>query len=91
MFVPLQPALRRRHRRRSLGRAISLTVAFGLVGVYVNLPPSRPPGVNPSEGNGWKKCPNSECGTAVRPGPNGHCVCPKCGEEFEAADAREPS
>lgn len=95
MFVPFQPASRRRRRGRSLTLAISLTVALGLVGVYVNLPPLGPPGVNPPpdvnplEGNGWKKCPN--CGTAVQPEQTGHCICPNCDEEFKAADAEDYS
>lgn len=74
-------------RRRRLGRSTMCMLAFGLAGVYVNLPPLGPPGTNPSEPNRWKKCP--ECGRAVRPGPDGYCVCKSCYAEFEAADAKD--
>ena len=89
MFVPFKTASRRRGRSPRL--AIPLTVAFGLAGIYVNLPPSRPAGVNPPGSSEWKKCPNPECATAVQPKSDGHCDCPKCGMKFEAADADDYS
>jgi hypothetical protein len=89
MFVPVQYTSRRRRLAQSLESAILLALVFGLAGVGVNLPPLPPPGVNPSDGDGSKKCP--ECGNAVQPGPDGHCVCPNCDEEFEAADADDYS
>jgi hypothetical protein len=83
MFIPFQSASRR--RGRLLGFAISLAVALGLAGLYVNKPPIPPPGVNPSKGGRPKKCP--ACGYAVRPKRRGHYKCLRCGKKFKAADA----
>jgi hypothetical protein len=85
MFNRFQPQSPQRRWRRSFSFMIALMVVVGLTGVYVNLPPLGPPGRNPAEGNIWKKCP--QCGKAVRPQPDGLCICMNCYEEFEAADA----
>lgn len=66
-----------------------LMLVFGLAGLYVQLPPPRPPGVNPSKPNKWKKCPR--CGAAVRPNRDGLCVCPNCSKKFDAEDAKDYS
>ena len=87
MSVPFQYTSRHESLGGSLGPAIMFTLVFGLTGVYVNLPPLRPPGSNPSGPNKWKCCP--DCGSAVRPGPDGYCVCKYCRAEFEASDAAD--
>jgi hypothetical protein len=84
MFVPFQSASRRRHGGRSLGLAISLVVAFGLAGLYVNMPPLGPPGGNPQNGGQTKKCP--KCGEPVDPIGLGYS-CGNCGNKFKATDA----
>jgi hypothetical protein len=89
MVVPFQSASRHRRRVRLFGLGISLMVAFGLVGLYVNLPPIGPPGVNPSDGSKWKICP--ECGEPVDVGSDTLCTCPACDEPFEVARAEDYS
>ena len=66
MSVPVQYTSRRRRLAQSLESAILLTLVFGVVGVGINLPPLPPPGVNPSDGNGSKKCPAARAGWALR-------------------------
>jgi hypothetical protein len=89
MFIPFQPVSRRTRWGSSPGLVISLMVAFGLVGIYVNLPPLSPPGTNPSRGNKRKKCPR--CKEPVLPGPDGYCICRNCFKEFEATEAEDYS
>lgn len=89
MSVPFQCTSRRRRLGRSLEPAIMLLLACGLAGVYIQLPPQRPPGVNPSRPNRWKKCPR--CGSAVRPNRDGFFVCPNCYKNFDASDAEDYS
>ena len=89
MFIPFRPISRRKLWGLSLRIAISLPVAFGLAGLFVQLPPLGPPGTNPSKPNIWKKCP--KCGNAVRPKKDGHCVCSNCHTKFEAVDADDYS
>lgn len=72
---------------RLVARAIMLGLAFGLTGVYVNLPPLGPPGINPEEANQWKKCPR--CGDPVWPEPDGICICDSCSKKFKAANAKD--
>lgn len=87
MSVPFQYTWRCRRLRRSVEPAIMLALAFGLTGIYVNLPPLSPQGNNPEESNRWKKCPR--CGNPVLPEPDGHCTCGSCSKKFEAADAKD--
>jgi uncharacterized protein (DUF983 family) len=87
MFVPFQSASRR--RGRSLRLAISLTIALGLARLFNQAPPLQPMGVNPSEGGRPKKCPNPDCGRAVRPDRRGRYVCLACGLKFTAAEAED--
>lgn len=89
MFIPFQPTSMRRRWGRSLRLATTLMIAFGLAGVYVNLPPLGPPGANPSRPSALKKCP--ECGSPVHSEPDEHCICVNCGKEFEAAGAEDYS
>ena len=79
--------LRRLRLSRSVTPAITLALSFGLTGVYVNLPPLPPPGMNPRGSSRWKKCPG--CGKPVRPARDGLCVCKNCYEEFDSADAQD--
>jgi hypothetical protein len=89
MLIPIQPASRRRRWSRWPGFAISLMVAFGLAGIYVNLPPPRSPGFNPSEDKEWRKCP--KCGEPVQAKSDGRYVCANCGMKFKAAEAEDYS
>jgi hypothetical protein len=88
MVVPSQSASRYRNGVRLLGLGIALTVAFGLVGLHVNLPPIGPPGVHPSGDSKWKKCP--ECGEPVKIDSD-TLICPYCYEQFEVAAAQDYS
>jgi hypothetical protein len=89
MFVPFQSISRCRRRCPTHGLAIWLAVALGLAGIYTEMPPLQPMGVNPSNGGRPKKCPNPECGRAVRPDPQGRYACPVCDWKFTAAEAED--
>ena len=89
MSVSFQCTSRPRRLGRSLESAIMLILVFGLAGAYVQQPPLRPPGRNPSKPYKWKKCPR--CGAAVLPSQDGLCVCPNCSKKFDATDAMDYS
>jgi hypothetical protein len=89
MSVPSQCTSRRRRLGSSLQPAIMLLLVFGLAGVYVQLPPSRPAGTNPPEPDEWKEC--AKCGITVHRNQDGLYICPRCRKNLDAADANDYS
>jgi hypothetical protein len=85
MFVLYRSVSRRRRQSRSLGLAIPLMLALGLIRLSVQQPPLQPPGNNPGNNGQPKRCPT--CGNAVRPDRRGRYKCQVCGKKFIATEA----